>query len=221
MAHDFVLTGPRLPARFFQWMAGLAVLFVLTSAADDGLPDPAASSVPNLTVQTCVTCHGPGGNSQASAIPSIAGLPRDYLRKVLHSYRYGGRFSTMMGRLIQAYSDDQLDLLADHFSQQPFKRHKQRVDWDRAREGRQLHRLYCRECHGDLNQTPKPGSPRLNGRWMDYIRWTLQDYLLGISQADAEMSDALARLVRRHGEQGLESLVQYYGSARPAAPVAE
>ncbi|MCU7843490.1 MAG: hypothetical protein KZQ93_06585 [Candidatus Thiodiazotropha sp. (ex Monitilora ramsayi)] len=212
----------RYPVRFSQWLFGLAVIFVTASAADDRPPDPAISSVPNLAVQACVTCHGPGGNSQAGAIPSIAGLPREYLRQVLRSYRYGGRFSTIMGRLVQAYSDEQLDLLADHFSQQPFKRHKQRVDWDRAHEGRQLHRLYCRECHGDVNRNPKPGSPRLNGRWMDYIRWTLQDYLLGISQADAEMSDALARLVRRHGEQGLESLIQYYGSARPpAAPAAE
>lgn len=177
--------------------------------------------VPSLTIQTCTGCHGPAGNSLSSAIPSIAGLPRDYLREVMGDYRHGGRFSTVMGRLAQAYSDEQVAQLADYFSRQTFKRHKQSVDWDQAFKGKQLHRLYCRQCHGDLNRAPEPGSPVLNGRWMDYLRWTLQDYLLGVSQADEEMSGALTRLVRRHGEQGLDALVHYYGSARPKSKSSE
>jgi len=61
----------------------------------------------------------------------------------------------------------------------------------------------------------------LNGRWMDYLRWTLQDYMLGISQADEQMSEQLILLIRRHGEAGIEALIHYYGSARPSAPAAE
>ncbi|MCU7914649.1 MAG: hypothetical protein KZQ65_01800 [Candidatus Thiodiazotropha sp. (ex Gloverina cf. vestifex)] len=189
--------------------------------AEDEISLPTTPVVPSLTVQTCTACHGPAGNSLSSAIPSIAGLPREYLRGVMGDYRHGGRFSTVMGRLVQAYNDEQMDLLADYFSRQSFKLHKQRVDWDQASKGRQLHRLYCRQCHGDLSRAPEPGSPVLNGRWMDYLRWTLQDYLLGVSQADEEMSGALTRLVRRHGEQGLEALVHYYGSARPKSKSSE
>jgi sulfide dehydrogenase cytochrome subunit len=183
--------------------------------------DQVEQTDPNLTAQGCMGCHGPGGNSLSSAIPSIAGLPRGYLEEVLRSYRYGGRFGTLMGRLMQAYSDEELDQLADYFSQQPFQGHKQRVDWDLAFKGEQLHRFYCRECHGDLKRAPEEGIPKLNGRWMTYLRWTLQDYLLGVNQADREMSKALIRLVRRHGEVGLESLIHYYGSARPEKPEVE
>ncbi len=178
-------------------------------------------STPNLIAQGCMGCHGPEGNSGSSAIPSIAGLPKDYLEEVLRSYRYGGRFGTLMGRLMQAYSDEELAELADYFSQQPFRRHKQRVDWDLAFKGEQLHRFYCRECHGDLKRAAEAGIPKLNGRWMTYLRWTLQDYLLGINQADSEMSKALIRLVRRHGETGLQSLIHYYGSVRPEKSEAE
>ena len=48
---------------------------------------------------------------------------------------------------------------------------------------------------------------------MTYLRWTLQDYLLGINQGDEAMAEQLALLVRRHGEAGLEALVHYYASA--------
>jgi hypothetical protein len=51
---------------------------------------------------------------------------------------------------------------------------------------------------------------------MDYLRWTLQDYLLGANQTEDKMSKALIRVIRHHGDEGLEALVHYYGSARPS-----
>jgi sulfide dehydrogenase cytochrome subunit len=199
----------------------LLMVFAILTTAEASTDQAESAGAPNLTAQGCMGCHGPEGNSRSSAIPSIAGLPRDYLAEVLRSYRYGGRFGTLMGRLMQAYSDQELDELADYFSQQPLRQHKQRVDWDLVFKGEQLHRFYCRECHGDLRRAAEEGIPKLNGRWMTYLRWTLQDYLLGVNQADREMSKALIRLVRRHGEAGLESLIHYYGSARPEKPEAE
>lgn len=203
------------------WPMTLLLIALSLSTLVEASTDQGGVSRPNLTAQGCMGCHGPEGNSRSSAIPSIAGLPKAYLQEVLRSYRYGGRFGTLMGRLMQAYSDEELDQLADYFSQQPFRRHRQRVDWDLAFRGEQLHRFYCSECHGDPKQAPEEGIPRLNGRWMTYLRWTLQDYLLGINQADAGMSKALTRLVRRHGEAGLESLIHYYGSTRAEKPEAE
>jgi cytochrome subunit of sulfide dehydrogenase len=135
--------------------------------------------------------------------------------EVMRAYRHGGRFSTLMGRLAPAYSEADLAAFADYFSGQAFILHKQRVDWDLAQRGRQLHRRYCRECHGDLEKPADEDVPSLNGRWMDYLHWTLQDYLLGISQADEQMSEQLIRLIRRHGDTGIQALIHYYGSAHP------
>ncbi|MET0027215.1 MAG: c-type cytochrome [Candidatus Thiodiazotropha sp.] len=174
--------------------------------------DPIA---PPLIAQTCFACHGPGGESVAPAIPSLAGLPRRYLVEVMQAYRYGGRFSTLMGRIMSAYDDVQIERLADYFSRQPEPMMRQDVDWNLLGLGRQLHRRYCFECHGDPVNAPKPGVPRLHGRWMDYLRWTLRDYLVGINQGDDEMSGALARLVRTQGEEGLEALLHYYGRGKP------
>jgi cytochrome subunit of sulfide dehydrogenase len=181
----------------------------------ESLPEQKQEGLPSLTLQGCFACHGPAGNSQGPAIPSIAGLPRDYLLQGLKAYRHGGRFSTLMGRLLRGVTDEQLVEMADFFSRQVTEIPKQRIDWDQASRGRQLHRLYCRKCHGDRKREPDAGVPRLNGQWMDYLRWTLQDYLFGANQSDEEMSEALIRLIRRHGDAGVESLIQYYGSARP------
>jgi len=175
---------------------------------------------PPLEAQSCFACHGPDGLSRSSPIPSLAGLPRGYLNDVLRAYRHGGRFGTLMGRLMQGASDAQIWVLADYFSQLDATPPKQRYDWDRVAKGQQLHRRYCLECHGDERREPQSDAPRLNGQWMDYLRWTLQDYLLGINQGDEEMSQALIQVIRRHGDEGLEALVNYYGSARPPAPAA-
>ena len=183
--------------------------------------EPVPSMTASLAVQGCFGCHGPQGQSQSPSIPSLAGLSRGYLLSVLRAYRHGGRFSTVMGRLLSGASDADLAEMADYFSRQTARVPKQRVDWDLASKGRQLHRLYCRECHGDRHQDGEPGTPKLNGQWMSYLRWTLRDYLMGANQTEQAMSHSLIRLIRRHGEEGLEALIHYYGSARPApkAPV--
>lgn len=164
---------------------------------------------------TCFGCHGPDGRSRAPAIPSLAGLPENYFVSVMQAYQYGGRYSSVMGRIAQGFEHDEIARMASYFSRLEVRPNTQRVSWPQVSKGRQLHRLYCLECHGDLTHAPSQDANLLNGQWMDYLRWTLQDYLIGINQADAEMSEQLAGLVRRHGSEGLEALVNYLGSARP------
>jgi sulfide dehydrogenase cytochrome subunit len=187
----------------------LLLPFDLSAEAPESAPEA------SLVIQGCFACHGPQGQSASPAIPSLAGLPRDYLFDVLTSYRHGGRFSTLMGRLLRHTGDAELREMADYFSRQPARVVRQQVDWDLAAKGRQLHRIYCMECHGDRRREAEPDTPRLNGQWMDYLRWTLRDYLVGANQTDEAMSAALIRLIRRHGEEGLEALLHYYASARP------
>ena len=169
----------------------------------------------SMLASTCFGCHGPEGRSKAPAIPSLAGLSESYFLSVMQAYQYGGRYSSVMGRIALGFERDEITRMAQYFSQLEFQPNAQRVNWPQVNKGRQLHRLYCLECHGDLTNEPAQEANSLNGRWMDYLRWTLQDYLIGINQANAEMSEQLAILVRRHGDKGLEALVNYYGSARP------
>jgi sulfide dehydrogenase cytochrome subunit len=209
------------------WLGGIAACVSQPSPQA-----PSIQSVPDRTqavkvirgaasgqtlASACFACHGPQGRSQAAPIPALAGLSRRYFVNVMQAYQYGGRYGSVMGRIALAYDDEELWRMAAYFSRQTPSDElpPQRVDWTRVSQGRRLHQAHCLECHGDLNSAPARDAIRLHGQWMDYLRWTLQDYLVGINQTKAGMSKALAAVVRRHGEEGLEALIQYYGSARP------
>ncbi|MEJ2610236.1 MAG: hypothetical protein P8179_09140 [Candidatus Thiodiazotropha sp.] len=200
---------------FFRYLTLLLAMPLLAVAGNDLAEIGDANAPPPLIAQTCFACHGPYGQSLSPAIPSIAGLPKAYLFDVLQAYRHGGRIGTIMDRLTKAYRDNKLNELADYFSRQPYLPHKQTIRWELVDLGRQLHRRYCMDCHGDATHKADEGVPVLYGRWMDYLRWTLRDYFVGINQGDEEMAKQLARLMRSHGQDGLEALIHYYGKAKP------
>jgi len=67
----------------------------------------------------CAQCHGTNGRAApGSALPSIAGMPRDYLLTQLHAFKAGTRASTIMQQLARGYSDTQLEQLATFFAAQ-------------------------------------------------------------------------------------------------------
>lgn len=65
--------------------------------------------------QACTSCHGVGGISQGD-IPSLGGRPADELAQLMTAFRDGKGDSTIMGRLMRGYSDDEIAALADYFS---------------------------------------------------------------------------------------------------------
>ena len=69
-----------------------------------------------ILASTCFSCHGTDGVSPG-AIPSIAGIPADSLRRTLKEFRDGRRPSTVMGRHATGYSDAEIASIADYLSQ--------------------------------------------------------------------------------------------------------
>ncbi|MDO5648206.1 c-type cytochrome [Paracoccus sp. (in: a-proteobacteria)] len=80
----------------------------------------AAQDIDAATAQVlagpCASCHGPDGRSPG-AIPSIAGMDADEMRTRLMGFRDGSVASTVMGRHMRGYSPEQIDALAQWFSQ--------------------------------------------------------------------------------------------------------
>ena len=67
----------------------------------------------------CAQCHGTDGHAApGSALPSIAGMPRDYLATQLKAFKAGTRPATVMQQLARGYSDTQLEALAAWFAGQ-------------------------------------------------------------------------------------------------------
>jgi cytochrome c553 len=63
----------------------------------------------------CTSCHGIGGRSHG-AIPSISGLSKDAFVQDLKAYRAQTKTATIMNRIARAYSDADIDALAEYFT---------------------------------------------------------------------------------------------------------
>lgn len=95
----------------------LAALFLLAAVR----PALAAEDVNARSwAATCTGCHGTNGHS-AGGIPSIAGLDKAYIVKVMQEYKAGTRAATVMHQHAKGYTDEQIERIAAFFSAQPGK----------------------------------------------------------------------------------------------------
>lgn len=68
---------------------------------------------------TCANCHGSEGRAvPGSSVPSIAGLPRDYMVAQMKAFKDGSRPATVMHQLTKGLTDQQIQSMADYFAAQ-------------------------------------------------------------------------------------------------------
>ena len=66
---------------------------------------------------TCANCHGTDGRTvDGSAVPSLVGMPKDYMVIQMKAFKDGSRPATVMHQLSKGYTDQQIDSIADYFS---------------------------------------------------------------------------------------------------------
>jgi len=97
-------TSAIVPCALLAWL-GLAYP---AAAQDQGAHSLAAN---------CTGCHGPSGNS-SGAIPIIAGLDRAYIVTAMQEFKAGTRQATVMHQHAKGYTDQEIEVLAQYFSQQ-------------------------------------------------------------------------------------------------------
>lgn len=68
--------------------------------------------------QRCDRCHGVNGNSTDPRIPGLAAQRADYMEKVLHAYRSGGRKNTTMAAMAEGLTEAEVENLAAHYAHQ-------------------------------------------------------------------------------------------------------
>jgi len=69
---------------------------------------------------SCEGCHGTYGRSPG-AIPPIAGKSADYLIETLEGFRSGDTETTVMGRHVNGYTEEEIRLISEYFSKQSEK----------------------------------------------------------------------------------------------------
>ncbi|BBP46692.1 hypothetical protein THMIRHAS_20650 [Thiosulfatimonas sediminis] len=67
-----------------------------------------------LSATTCFQCHGAEGKSAGGAIPPLAGYPEKIMVQQLLDFKSGKRPSTVMGRHMKGYSDDEIRAIAQY-----------------------------------------------------------------------------------------------------------
>lgn len=90
----------------------LAVLASLPAEAAKAAPKP-----PPYFAANCFNCHGTDGKTKG-AIPPLAGRERAVLEETLKAFKDGTKQATIMHQLAKGYTDEEIALLADFFSQQ-------------------------------------------------------------------------------------------------------
>jgi len=98
--------------------AGLgAAVGMLVFPADVGHASPPAPMLNRTLIASCANCHGTYGRSVGD-IPPIAGQSREVLVRKLHRFRTGAPDATLMHQLAKAYTEGEIEMLAQHFSGQ-------------------------------------------------------------------------------------------------------
>ena len=180
-----------------------------------------ASDVGTL-MKGCNDCHGPGGVSQASDVPSLAGFPefvhsdalytyRDEERPCAESkYRHGdtSRPAVSMCDVAGKLSDDDIDAIAAAYAELPYVKMKQDFDATLAAAGKAIHDEHCDKCHSDAGTNPDDEAGMMGGQPMDYLRSSFKEFAADTRPQPKKMKEKFDML----SEADLEALAHYYGS---------
>jgi sulfide dehydrogenase cytochrome subunit len=165
-----------------------------------------------MLANTCVGCHGTNGVSSGPAIPTIAGISKAYFTDNMKSYRDGSRPSTIMGRLAKAYTDQDINDMADYFSAMKFVPHAQAAKTDMVAKGQKLHQKYCEKCHSENGTNPADDSGYLKGQWKPYLQYNLYDFTHDVREAPEKMAKKLKELQANEGDDAIANLIEFYAS---------
>lgn len=179
----------------------------LLSAAPAWAAGPSQAA---MLSNTCAGCHGTNGSSVGPSMPVIAGHPKEYLYETMQKFKTGERPSSIMGRLVKAYSDDELKMIADFFANQPFVRRKQEVDQAKVAMGKQIHDQRCKKCHID-NGHDAEDAGILAGQWKEYLQISLSEFRSGKRPMPRKMAEKIDGDDKLTPEQ-VEAIIHFYAS---------
>lgn len=160
---------------------------------------------------TCAGCHGTDGSSAGPSSPHLAGMQPDFFIEAMQDYRQGKRNPTIMDRIAKAYSDEQIQAMAQFFVEQPLHLASQEYDAKMAENGAKLHQVYCEKCHEDGGQA-RSDFGMLAGQWMPYLRFSMDDFLSGKRSMNRKMARKKGVMYEKYGDKAVEAVIQFYGS---------
>lgn len=183
-------------------------MLVLTEGQAAHAYDAAAGG--HLADAVCARCHGPGGNSQIPAIPSLAGQQPGYTILALYQFRSGHRKSAPMAPFAAPLSDDDLGNLAAYYAAQKPAPPQPAADQQTAAARLLADRDHCTQCHGP-NLAGQESIPRLAGQHLEYLK----QQLLGFRAATrADIDGNMTSAAQGLSDADIASLASYISGLR-------
>ena len=70
-----------------------------------------------VTAAMCANCHGTDGRTvEGSAIPSLVGMPKDYMLLQMKAFKDGSRPATVMHQITKGLTDAQVNTIANYYA---------------------------------------------------------------------------------------------------------
>ncbi len=170
-------------------------------------PATPAEEVAAETLALCTSCHGEQGLPSDPAVPILWGQEFYYLYVQLKDYKAGRRANPVMSAIAAALSKEQMQALAQHFSQQPWPATGYSADEaDIARAKSAAVAGLCTQCHLGA-YTGNSRVPRLAGQQVAYLKQTMLDFKHKVRLN----SPAKGSLLAAYDDRDIEALARYLG----------
>jgi cytochrome c553 len=194
-----------------RWRAGAASLWLAPWLGASALSTLAHADAEagKAKAQVCAACHGPLGNSTNPDYPVLAGQNQRYLYLELKDFNEGRRSHPRMSSAASTLTREDMQDLADYFSQQrpaPVKDNADAASIDAGR--RKAAEVLCTMCHlgGFSGQNE---IPRVAGQYPQYIAKQLRDF-----RSHTRTNDAgnMASVTRNLSDDDIRNLAAYVAS---------
>lgn len=164
----------------------IALLLTLVAA-------PARAATFDEKLATCLACHGEKGVSETSEVPSLAGMPANFVVIQLFLFRSNMRKIEIMNDVAKDLTDDDLNKFGEYFAKlappQPSGGPPDPAIAARAQAV--IARTHCASCHNP-DFSGREQMPRLAAQREDYLLKSLRDYKTGQRPGyDATMDDVV------------------------------
>jgi cytochrome subunit of sulfide dehydrogenase len=169
-------------------------------------------------VRMCEGCHGKDGVSTQPDVPIIAGFSREGFLNTIDVFRDNDRIAlafqktgepeTEMNDIARQLSDDDVEALAEYFSQRPFKAAPQSFDRELADRGEILHNRHCFRCHTKNGAEPVEDASILAGQWTPYLKRQFEN----IRSGKRLVPPIMYRRIKRLKAADVDALLNFYAS---------